>query len=559
MEPVSTRVRLSIGSTGRDAFALAMPQSKIQSNMQSTTHDYIFTPTQDWFSGHIETWVSLIPLVHTPAPRVLEIGSWEGRSTVFLLENLCKDGGDITCVDHFDLMTTAPGRERYAKISHNLSLTGKQYRIIDQFSVPALMILLQEEMGAPMPGFDWIYVDGSHEADDTFLDGELAWRLAKENSIFIFDDYHWDVEPESSSHHPRRGIDAFLNLHDGEYERLSDASHGQVILRKKSVMRIGFLVKQPKHEAVRDAFGYGINIVLVFDSHYAMAAAVALRSAVTKTRGRITVYIIDCGLGKEEKDKIQASVPKTGSTSIMFITPPKDSLFVDTGAAWAKVDMIHLLPVEKVLYLDSDVLVRGDLNELWNTDLSGRAIGAVPDVGYPMGHKGEKIAYFNSGVLLMDLSVMRKISPSDIRSSAEQMKDEKFKDQDLLNALFAGQWLPLTLNWNAQGLGTYAKIPSVDRESLQLEEMGNADIVHFTGPVDPSLADILNPWVQPYTAKPWGFAGAPGHPYANEWWSVHEETAWKGWRLSEEYQRMIEVKKERAIQAATEEFRRRMR
>lgn len=536
-----------------------MPQSSIQSTNMSSPHEYIFTPTQDWFSGHVEKWLSLIPLVHTPAPRVLEIGSWEGRSSVFLLENLCKDGGDIVCIDHFDLMTTTAGQERHARMSHNLSLTGKPYRIIDQFSVPALMAVIFEEMSASMPGFDWIYIDGSHEADDTFLDGELVWRLAKENAIIIFDDYHWDVEPENSSHHPKRGIDAFLTLHDGEYEQLSDPSYPQVILRKKTAMRIGFLAKQPKREDIRDAFGYGINLVLAFDSHYAMAAAVALRSAITETRGRMTVYIIDCGLGKEEKDRIKASVPENSLATIVFIAVPEGSLVAEAGVIWAQVDMIHLLPVEKALYLDSDVLVRGDLNDLWNTDLQGHAIGAVPDIGYPLGHNGQKIAYFNGGVLLMDLSTMREMSSSDLRRAAEQMRDEKFKDQDLLNALFAGRWLPLTLNWNAQGLGTYAKLPSADRESLQLEEMEDADIVHFTGPVDPSLAEVLNPWVQPYTAKPWGFAGAPGHPYAKEWWSVHEGTAWKGWRLSEEYRRTNEAKEERVIQAATEEFRRRIR
>lgn len=45
------------------------------------------------------------------------------------------------------------------------------------------------------------------------------------------------------------------------------------------------------------------------------------------------------------------------------------------GAEWAKVDMIKLLPVERVLYLDSDVLVRVDLRQLWNIDLQGKAIG----------------------------------------------------------------------------------------------------------------------------------------------------------------------------------------
>src|SRR5882762_7712338 len=156
---------------------------------------YQFTATQDWFSFNVESWRLLFPFVTTDAPRVLEIGSWEGRSAVFLLTELCKDAGEITCIDHFDLMETEAGCERHRKISHNLSLTGRPFRVLAQFSFPALMALLEEEVAAEESsrGFDWVYVDGSHDADDTFLDGELAWRLARKGAIFIFDDYGWDT------------------------------------------------------------------------------------------------------------------------------------------------------------------------------------------------------------------------------------------------------------------------------------------------------------------------------------------------------------------------------
>lgn len=144
----------------------------------SPAAEYRFTPTQDWFSGHIESWRQLFRHIQTPTPRVLEIGSWEGRSGVFLLTELCKEGGDLTAIDHFDLMQTADGRTRAEKLRHNLTATEKPFRIIDEFSVPGLMKLLDEEMSATVPGFDWIYVDGSHRSDDTFLDSELVWRLA---------------------------------------------------------------------------------------------------------------------------------------------------------------------------------------------------------------------------------------------------------------------------------------------------------------------------------------------------------------------------------------------
>jgi hypothetical protein len=50
-----------------------------------------------------------------------------------------------------------------------------------------------------------------------------------------------------------------------------------------------------------------------------------------------------------------------------------------------------------------------------------------------------------------------------------------------------------------------------------MREMENPNIVHFTGPANPGVADVLHPHVQPFTAKPWGYAGALGHPLEREW------------------------------------------
>ncbi|KAG1730864.1 methyltransferase domain-containing protein [Suillus paluster] len=221
-----------------------MSASKV-TEISTSTDEYEFTPTQSWFAINIPYWKSLFPLVASGEPRVLEIGSWEGRSAVFLLTTLCAQRGEIVCIDHVDLMHTHEGRERHRKLTQNLARTGRPFRMLPQFSVPALYALLKEEMlkdaGA---GFDWIYVDGSHRADDTLLDAELAWRLAREGCIFIFDDYNWPEQPVESIEHPRRGIDAFLALHAGEYERLSEnPEQYQVVLKKTCKMRIGFLLE----------------------------------------------------------------------------------------------------------------------------------------------------------------------------------------------------------------------------------------------------------------------------------------------------------------------------
>ena len=519
---------------------------------------YRFTPTQDWFSFNIDNWRLLFPKVQSPAPRVLEIGSWEGRSAVFLLSELCATDGGIVCIDHFDLMESAAGRERYAKITHNLTLTGKSFRIFDEFSVPALMTLLGEEMNHPNPGYDWIYVDGSHEADDTFLDGELIWRLAKKGAIVIFDDYHWDKEPADSIHHPKRGIDAFMALHRGEFDILSGPKQYQMILQKTSEMRIGFLLKEKASHELDRALGYGVHVALTVDSSYAMAAAVAIRSCLHHTQGRVTFYVVDIGLLPTDRDKLEQCIGSASEATVVFIAlPAGDGLTAKGGNTWAKIDMISLLPVERVLYLDADVLIRDNLRSLWDTDLDGQPIGAVRDVGYPMGHDDiVRGPYFNAGVLLMDLARIRGTADS-LRAVAEAFLDAKYADQDALNTHFRDAWHPLPMKWNAQGLGTYAELPSADRALItsEMKEMQEAAIVHFTGPVNPAMEHILNPYLQPYIAKPWGYAGAPGNPWTSEWWSVLEKTPWAGWRRSDEYKAYCASERDKAMQSACQRFR----
>ncbi|KIY69658.1 glycosyltransferase family 8 protein [Cylindrobasidium torrendii FP15055 ss-10] len=507
----------------------------------SEDNEYHFTDTQDWFSGHIESWRALFPmLAGIDHPRILEIGTWEGRSAVFLLNEL---DGEIVTIDHFDSMESPQGRARSAKVHHNLALTGKPYCIIQEFSVPGLMSVLVDEMSKEDPGFDWVYIDGSHRADDTVLDGELAWRLAREGAIVVFDDYRWDKEEPGGIEHPKRGINAFLALHQGEYDVLSKPGDYQYIIRKTVKMRIGFLVTGHSTElAKQDAFGYGVNLAFAADASYAMPLAVALRSALKNISGRCTAYIYDCGISDSARESLRTLTrDASASATIVFMEPTEASLSSKGGPAWAKVDMIKALPVERALYLDADTLVRGDINTLWNTDMGGKPVGAVRDTAFQNGHSelAGVTKYFNAGVLLLDLAKARARLDSLFSSASKMIGVSRFEDQDCLNQHFSGDWYSLDARYNAQGLGTYNK-----------EGQADPCIVHFTGPLHPNVGIVLNPWVQPYTAKPWGYAGAPGHPFAMEWKDGLEETPWKGVMRTKGFQDDLEEEKRRALTEA---------
>ena len=518
----------------------------------STTEapEFDFTPSQDWFGGNVAVWQPLLVQLQESlagrAPRALEIGSWEGRSATFLLRTLCTaPGSELVCIDHVDLLKTDAGKRRFERLQSNLAkaaMPDVSYRVLDTFSVPALYQILSEEVTASDGGYDFIYVDGSHESDDTLLDAELAWRLARNGALFILDDYCWETEPVESIHHPKRGIDAFMAVHAGQYDVVHRGY--QIILRKTVPQRIGFLTKEFAEDGVMTSadLDYGINLALCIDEAYAMAAAVTIRSAVVATPNtRISVYIVECGVTEDTRRKVESSMPPDGRQLVTLIWLP---LSLDSRGAtdptWAKVDLVDILPVERVLYLDADVLVRRSLRDLWDTDLKGNAVAAVRDIGHPFGHEGTaRTPYFNAGVMVLDLASIR-LCGDVFRAAMAKHPETTYKDQDALNIYFTANWLDLDPTWNATGLGTYARWPTTERDAAwpngelaRLHE--DPHIVHFTGPVHPKMESVVNEFVQPCISKPWGYAGAQGHPFTEEWWSVCAQTAWSEYRKSSQY------------------------
>jgi predicted O-methyltransferase YrrM len=163
--------------------------------------------------------------------RILEIGSWEGRSTLFLLTYFTE--GHLTAVD-----TWAGGDEHQDNAERDLSelesqfdanLTSFAKRLTKRkgLSQQVLPQLLDEEQK-----FDVIYVDGSHFADDVLTDGINAWRLLKKGGILIFDDLLWACYPRARAN-PAWAIKLFLKYFRGEYTILN--AYSQIVLRKHAI------------------------------------------------------------------------------------------------------------------------------------------------------------------------------------------------------------------------------------------------------------------------------------------------------------------------------------
>lgn len=173
--------------------------------------------TNDWFgkTGRY-IWERILPQLGPS--RILEIGSYEGRSTCFLIDVLQKPL-EIHCVDTWE------GGAEHSEIDMAAVQKRFQRNTSSALAQASTAIDLRVHVGrsddilAAMQSeykdyFDFVYVDGSHTAADVLCDAVLAFRLLRSGGVMCFDDYLWrDGEPMDPINCPKAAIDAFTMLY----------------------------------------------------------------------------------------------------------------------------------------------------------------------------------------------------------------------------------------------------------------------------------------------------------------------------------------------------------
>jgi predicted O-methyltransferase YrrM len=189
-----------------------------------------YTFTEDWFSGNIGVWTeALHDFKGKAGVSMLEIGSFQGRSAVWLLENVLTHAtARLDCVDTFEGSvehTSGQKSNMLDLFTHNVGRFGEKVRVLRGESQYVLRRL------APGPSYDMIYVDGDHHACAVLEDAILAFRLLKPGGLMIFDDYQWKMELPDLER-PALGVDAFLTVFADKVKVLY--SGYQVIVKKSS-------------------------------------------------------------------------------------------------------------------------------------------------------------------------------------------------------------------------------------------------------------------------------------------------------------------------------------
>jgi len=271
-----------------------------------------------------------------------------------------------------------------------------------------------------------------------------------------------------------------------------------------------------------------INIGVISDNNYAQHLGVEIFSILKNCSfpENLHFYISDGGINEENKEKLRA-LCSSFRCKVTFLIMSKSDWNLFKGMKMGS----HLPPfvyskilfptklknLKKMLILDSDIIVEGDISELYRTNLDGKTIGAVPD-GYielqeickkNLGISKEK-EYFNTGVMLIDCIKWRKYNVlGNLIDFIKKNPDKIYvQEQDGLNATLQDEWKQLPYEWNVIHLFYYH---SRDLKRKLGKEKLNEIIKH--------------PKIIHFTTKPWVYDKV--HPLANRYWYYLKQTPWK--------------------------------
>lgn len=203
-----------------------------------------------------------------------------------------------------------------------------------------------------------------------------------------------------------------------------------------------------------------MNIAVSINEKYIPYAYVTITSLFENNKGEhINVYVL---YGQKENKVAHAfdELAEKYGQNIYYLAMNR-TVFGDklpcndmwTVEIYYRLALPEVLPdeVDRILYLDVDIIVIDSLKELYNMDLQGKSIGACKDMGVlygtgPLSRKQEELfapfmeegGYFNSGVLLMDIGKMRREqrSAASFVEIGERFADYINGDQDILNYVY---------------------------------------------------------------------------------------------------------------------------
>jgi lipopolysaccharide biosynthesis glycosyltransferase len=252
------------------------------------------------------------------------------------------------------------------------------------------------------------------------------------------------------------------------------------------------------------------HIAIAPDNKYANAALTMLNSLfINNPKIKIYVHILDGGIDLKNKIKYFLFFTKRRIKykfyKIDYSRIPNAILSNHISkSAYNRIFMSSILKVEieKVLYLDCDIIIKNSIVELLDTNIDEYYLAGVtekPTEAVIQNLQLNKSKYFNSGVLLINLKKWRsEYFEQKLVNFTNNFRDKIiFHDQDVLNFCAKNNWLSLNYKYNVTHFFYHPESYSFEyfglTESEYLEIKSNPVILHFTSHQKPWIEGCKHP------------------------------------------------------------------
>lgn len=243
---------------------------------------------------------------------------------------------------------------------------------------------------------------------------------------------------------------------------------------------------------------FHIHVAIAFDEGYVTPVYVFLTSLFANNAvNKVTVHAIATGVPDSAKEELQQFARKHQAEVIFYTIGPEltaDFPLPDRPGAYITLATYYRLffpqlidqSIPRLIYIDVDTLIVGNLADLYNQPLNGKVIAAIaegemeprPDIEFP-----NLADYFNAGVLLMDLAEWRAqdITKQALNIIATYGERLKYHDQDALNLVFRGNWQRADPRFNLMK----AYIPHDLSHRASSDYLRDKVIIHYNGALKP--------------------------------------------------------------------------
>lgn len=351
-----------------------------------------------------------------------------------------------------------------------------------------------------------------------FLFGVLG-EAEKKIDISDYDSYQsriWGFIAE-------RLINAYVSYARREYKQIKITTAGLMYLAETPSIDIEVIRSNIEKNKVEEKvlLNEDVNICMSFDDRYYAHASATIESIVENAHPQQPIVfniLCDNNLTRVKRELLQRKLKNNITLKFVEIDPelfaslPLNRSYISLNTYYRLVIHKVMPDVDKVIYLDSDMICLDDIVKLWQEPLDGKCVGASLDEGGVLQSRrlllGADNNYFNAGMIVFDLKMIRSkyedVFVDYMINFYINNREISLQDQDILNITFKNESKILPLKWNVNSrmftANDLERKYSMQQEASTLQNIG---ILHYT--------DRRKPWTLTCT-----------HPLRDLYWSYRK-------------------------------------